>query len=146
MAKFYSKKTGGFYADELRAEYEAAGSWPIDAIELSDDHYSAMLKANSAGARIVTGDDGKPVALFPSDVEVSDSKAKAIRAQIADLLKSTDGIMARHRDEKDFATETTLSDAQIKALAEYRQALRDLPESPGFPNRSLPIPPSFIKE
>lgn len=42
MSKFYSKATGGFYPSELRADYEAAETWPADAIEITAAEESAL--------------------------------------------------------------------------------------------------------
>ncbi len=39
MAKFYSEKTGAFYASEFREDYEAAGTWPDDATEVTEEAY-----------------------------------------------------------------------------------------------------------
>ncbi|MGI4936563.1 MAG: hypothetical protein ACRYF5_07430 [Janthinobacterium lividum] len=35
MMKFFSPSTGGFYLASIRADYEAAGTWPEDAREIS---------------------------------------------------------------------------------------------------------------
>ena len=42
-------------------------------------------------------------------------------------------IRDRHRDQLDNGEATTLTEEQYQAWQAYRQALRDLPEQPGFP-------------
>ena len=42
-------------------------------------------------------------------------------------------IVERHRDQLDNGEATTLTDEQYRAWLGYRQALRDLPQHPGFP-------------
>lgn len=39
---YYSNTTGFFYAADLRADYEAAGSWPDDAREVSAEEEAAL--------------------------------------------------------------------------------------------------------
>lgn len=42
MRKFYAKSTGGFYAAEKQAAYEAAGTWPDDAVEVTPEEEAAL--------------------------------------------------------------------------------------------------------
>ena len=42
MKKFYSKSTGGFYPASKKTEYEAAGSWPVDAVEVTREEEAAL--------------------------------------------------------------------------------------------------------
>lgn len=49
----------------------------------------------------------------------------------------------RHRDELELLMETTLSGAQYTQLLQYMQALRDWPESEGFPLQP-PAAPDFF--
>lgn len=60
-------------------------------------------------------------------------------------LDSTQWPVARHRDEKDAGTTTTLSATQFAALLTYRQALRDWPAAAGFPDSAQrPAPPDWL--
>lgn len=60
-------------------------------------------------------------------------------------LTATDWLTFRHRDEQSAGISTTLTENQYKNLTSYRQSLRDLPASSGFPNIPLPAQPSFMK-
>lgn len=44
MKKYYSPTTRGFYAEELRADYEAAGTWPSDAYEVTTEEEVELRK------------------------------------------------------------------------------------------------------
>jgi hypothetical protein len=39
----FSPSTGHFYADDLRDAYEAAGTWPADGVEVSDDTWHTFI-------------------------------------------------------------------------------------------------------
>ncbi|WP_150694811.1 phage tail assembly chaperone [Pseudomonas fluorescens] len=49
------------------------------------------------------------------------------------VLLVTDGLVARHRDEQEEGSETTLVLTQYPELQAYRRALRNWPESGEFP-------------
>lgn len=49
MGWFVSESNSGFYHDGLRSNYEAAGGWPHDAIEISDDLYIDLRAGLDAG-------------------------------------------------------------------------------------------------
>lgn len=48
-------------------------------------------------------------------------------------LQATDGLVARHRDELEESSKTTLTAAQYTELQAYRRALRNWPEAGEFP-------------
>lgn len=52
MKKYFSISTGGFYIDVLRAEYEAAGTWPKDAVEVTPEEGVLLREALTSGATI----------------------------------------------------------------------------------------------
>jgi len=59
-----------------------------------------------------------------------ESRERALRDQ---TLLLTDSLVTRHRDELEAERSTTLSTDQYKQLQDYRQDLRDWPESEHFP-------------
>ncbi|WP_373020709.1 tail fiber assembly protein [Thiomicrorhabdus sp.] len=62
MKIFYSKKTGGFYPDELKSDYEIAGSWPSDAVELSELEQETYWKQNPpTGKKLGSDLNGRPI-------------------------------------------------------------------------------------
>ncbi|MBC8997741.1 hypothetical protein IAI51_14495 [Pseudomonas sp. N40(2020)] len=60
-------------------------------------------------------------------------------------LSSTEWWVTRHRDEQELGHGTTLKAQQYLELLEYRQALRDWPESSHFPSAiSRPSVPAWL--
>lgn len=64
---FYSPTTQGFYTTEIHGE-----DIPGDAVEISDAAHAALLTAQSAGQRIVTGSAGAPIAIDPPGPTAAD--------------------------------------------------------------------------
>lgn len=101
------------------------------AVELSDDEYSNLLKAQENGKQIIPGKNGRPTAVDPESLLTADEKkeraAAAVRASRDTLLLKTDILMLADCFEN-------LSDEDKKNYKNYRQYLRDIPQNPDFPN------------
>ena len=81
MTMYYSHTTGGFYPDHFREAYEKAGSWPDDAIALTDAEYTTLRTGLDEGKRIIMGANSRPALVNmqpPTLIEVKEAK----RAQI----------------------------------------------------------------
>lgn len=52
MDKVFSTTTRAFYAIDMRADYEAAGTWPADAIDITSNDEDKLRAAISIGAGI----------------------------------------------------------------------------------------------
>lgn len=120
---FYSPKSGGFYPTDLRAEYDEAGTWPDDAMEISAELHAELRVGLDSGKRIVVDDDGRLTLKEPLPPS-AESLARAARAQRDVLLAQTD-----YRVMPDYPQ----SDTARTAVLEYRQKLRDLPKQKQFP-------------
>lgn len=59
--------------------------------------------------------------------------AAQVRAVRDTRLEACTWIVERHRDQLDAGKATTLTPDEYQAWLTYRQALRDLPQQPGFP-------------
>src|SRR5690606_1536764 len=59
--KHYSATTNSFYAGSLRADYEAAGTWPADAVEVYGEVFAEFSAPSPAGMQRVGGPDGLPM-------------------------------------------------------------------------------------
>lgn len=134
---FYSQMAAGFFAEEIHGDRV-----PPDAVEISQDAYDALMRAQSDGMQIVANTDGTPVAL-PRTYSLAERAATA-RVQRDGALAATDWIVARHRDEMEAGDVLTLHPEQYAALQTYRQALRNITSQPGFPDVTLPAAPDFI--
>jgi len=74
----YSHTTSGFYPSDMRDDYEVAGTWPADAIELTEAEHSALRAGLSAGKRIDIGSAGRPVLVEPPSPSLESVRANAI--------------------------------------------------------------------
>jgi len=133
--KFYSPSEKGFFDTDVHGK-----DMPEDVIEISDETHAALLEAQSRGRIIDAGPDGTPIARDLNDQELSSGRRRA-RDQ---LLSETDWLVARHRDEKDAESDTTLTGEQFEALQAYRARLRALTQQPGWPRVSFPARPEGI--
>lgn len=70
---FYSATNNGFYPAELKDDYEAAGSWPDDVVEISDELYESLLDGQDNGQVITAGDDGLPELITPAIDHVAET-------------------------------------------------------------------------
>lgn len=62
-------------------------------------------------------------------------KAEQVRAERDQLIDETTWLVERHKEERERNTaSTTLTPDQYRALLDYRQALRDVPQQRGFPD------------
>lgn len=74
------------------------------------------------------------IAEYEPPVITDEQKWQSIRQQRDQKLSDTQWIMDRHSEQVAHGIQPTLTTTQIKAFAEYRQALRDLPQSVGNPD------------
>lgn len=97
MTKFFSKTTVGFYPADARSDYEVAGSWPVDAVEITDAEHAALLAGQSAGQRIVADATGKPIleaAVLPTLDELRVKVLNEARQLRVKLFSVVDGLQA----------------------------------------------------
>ena len=123
---------GGFFTD-----VDHGDKVPTDAVKLTPEEYRSLVDASTA-KEIVPGPDGRPIAIERRALPVTPEQRRSERDAV---LIATDGPVQRHRDEIETSTAPTLSKEQYIALLEYRQALRDLPQHPGWPDAPLPASP-----
>lgn len=71
--------------------------------------------------------------------EIRAAKMAAILGKRVDELSTSDWMIIRHQDELLAGATPTLTASKLKAVLDYRQALRDLPTADGFPECSLPV-------
>lgn len=59
---FYSASRNAFFPDVLKSDFEKAGSWPEDVVEISDDIYREFGQLIAPEGKIMAaGEDGLPV-------------------------------------------------------------------------------------
>ncbi|CAI8906959.1 phage tail assembly chaperone [Pseudomonas sp. IT-P395] len=83
--------------------------------------------------------------VLQAPVAVDQAPAPAERSWRQASLSATEWLVTRHRDEQELGRGTLLKAAQYLELLEYRQALRDWPDSAFFPaTDSRPSAPLWL--
>lgn len=129
---FFAASTMGFYNREVNGQ-----NIPNDAVQLQGNDYDALMAATAAGKTIMVDDKGYP---YAADMPLPDEPEMAV-------------LMREERDRRLLLTVDTmnpmrwddLSAEQKQAWKDYRVALLDVPEQPGFPyNIDWPVPPEAL--
>ncbi|KUM02938.1 tail fiber assembly protein [Chromobacterium subtsugae] len=122
-----------YFSPSLCGFFDAGSTiMPEDAVEIDDETYQTLLSAQAEGAVISTGDDGLPLAQ-PRSAMTLDEAAEQARRQRDLLLKDALAVLERHAGQTCFGIAPSLSEEQARGWALYAQALRDVPQQPGFP-------------
>lgn len=116
----------GFYAEGIHGD-----AIPDDAVKISDETYIALLDGQTDGKRMALNEDGTPD-LRDHPPPPDDLLAANARARRDGFLKETDWIVTQQQ-ERSLTGTGGMSDERFKAFANYRQALRDVPQQSGFP-------------
>lgn len=87
MGYVYRASTGGFYCDDLAAEYRKAGTWPGFFVRVSDDDYNNLMEGLAQGKIIVPNKQCYPV-LQERPVPTRDELIAAAEEKRRDLIKS----------------------------------------------------------
>ena len=128
----FSPSTKGFYTEAMHGN-----NIPQDVVEITAERHTALLAGQSAGHVITADKNGRPV-LEARKVPDDAHYAKHARKQRGSLLLECDWVVLPDvpMDEK------TRAD-----WIEYRQALRDVPAQPTFPQKiDWPTPPKSAKK
>lgn len=135
---YSSQQTRGFYDAALHAVM------PADVVEISAEYHAELMAGQSNGKVIEWGDDGLPVLADPQ-LPGPDELAAAERVWRDAQISLTDGVVARHRDEQEAGSETTITVEQYAELQAYRRELRDWPQGAQFPlAEHRPIAPPWL--
>lgn len=142
---YFSPSRLAFYPDSLRDVYEASPQgWPDDGVEVSSELYEQLYAEHLQGRVFCAGPDGEPMTKEP-DPPTPEQLAATERAWRGAQLNATDALVQRHRDELEDGANTTLSAEQYQELQVYRHALRQWPETEGFPSTDLrPVAPAWL--
>lgn len=60
MTMYYSPESNGFYPHDMKSLYDEAGSWPSDAVQITDDEYLHLLDGVQSGKNIGLDQNGRP--------------------------------------------------------------------------------------
>lgn len=138
MSRLYSPTTGNCYVKGLHAVI------PADTIEISTEVFDLVVGSPSLGKIRMHGDDGVPYLIDPP-FKPNGAEA-AERTWRDNQVIATEWVVIRHRDQQDMQLATTLQIKQFAELLQYRQALRDWPQSELFPvSEHRPVPPLWLE-
>ncbi|QDC38401.1 phage tail protein [Sphingobium fuliginis ATCC 27551] len=127
MPLYFSPAHAAFYDDGFHSII------PADALEISQARHAELMEEQGAGRIIAAGPDGLPITLDPP-APSTDHLLAWMRRRRNRLLAECD-----HTQMPD----VTLSEARREAWREYRQALRDLPETTtDLTAIEWPVPPA----
>ncbi|MFL7961625.1 phage tail assembly chaperone [Pseudomonas kielensis] len=136
---FYRAIDGGFYEPSIHG-----GMMPEDVVEISDSLYFELLKGQEQGKQIEPDRQGFPKLVDPPALTVAQLSNQERIWRDAELA-ATDPVVARHRDELEEGSATTLTEGQYVELQTYRRALRSWPEADGFPLiEHRPLKPAWL--
>ncbi|CAI8810379.1 Phage tail protein [Pseudomonas donghuensis] len=134
-----------FYLVELKDQYEAAASWPVDGVAITAERYAQVRAEESQGRVLCADSNGQPITVERPPLSV-EQLSVIERAWRDEQLAATDSLVARHRDEQEIG-QTTLSAEQYLALQVYRRALRSWPQAEVFPEVvARPAAPPWLAE
>lgn len=120
---FYSAKNNGFYSKALKRRYENSGSWPDDAVQLTDEEIDNYQGAQPPSGKILGADDsGRPVWVNPPEPtqeEIDAEKAKSEHSWVKSELNAVSIELMYHWTDDHRASHTE------QAWKDYAIALRD---------------------
>lgn len=107
--KFYSPSKNAFYAPEFQSDYEAAGTWPSDLVEVLEEDYASLQGVLSGGKTLSSDEDGNPIAIdapvLPPPVPqfVTMRQARLALLQVGKLQAVNDAVAAMSGENGDAA-------------------------------------------
>lgn len=82
MSYYYSPTTNSFYPHSMKESYDAAGTWPVNAVALNDEEYARFSGLPPEGMIRAAGADGLPSWLaLPPPSEEEQIAAVALKKQ-----------------------------------------------------------------
>lgn len=127
MKVWYSKSLRGWVNETDPVE---------DKVEISEETYHELMKGQESGKMIGTDENGYPILVeYPRRVPSPEKIALQVREKRNQLLAACDWIELPSASQR-------LSPEKIRSWLDYRQALRDITQSPNFPSVAFPDAPN----
>lgn len=123
-------------------------TWPHDLPDfpalLSAEDHTRILAELSTGRVLAADESGRPITLDPPTLSAQAMAAEARRRRDTEIA-AVRWLLDRDADEAALELPRTLTPAQIVTIRQHVQALRDVPEQPGFPaDIHWPVLPSEL--
>ncbi|WP_085683319.1 MULTISPECIES: phage tail assembly chaperone [unclassified Pseudomonas] len=139
MAIYFHAQTRGF--ELVDSPYPEP---PEGAVEITRAQYAELFAGQASGKVISASASGQPVLIDP--VISPQALASRERAWRDNVLQDTQWLVWRDAEELEVGEGTTLRTEEFKQLLAYRQALRDWPTDPEFPDvQARPVEPDWLE-
>ncbi|MGV2813539.1 tail fiber assembly protein [Enterobacter cancerogenus] len=140
MAVYFSAAENGFFDEAFKADYISAGTWPTDAIVISEQWYQYLLEGQRKGKVIVLNTYDQPVLTDPPapTKEQLNAEAEALKATLIAAASETISIL---KDAVDLGRATKDEEALLLAWREYRISLNRIDTS-NAPGIEWPVKPT----
>lgn len=119
---FFSKKDNSFYSDELRSDYQLAGTWPDDAELISERFYNHLIEGQSSGKIITQNSYGQPILSNPPPPTIEQVELEVGIKKTA-LMKEVSESISPLQDALDLGLATEEEKARLSSLKKYRVLL-----------------------
>lgn len=134
MIPFYSATTNSFYNSDWRKEYDEAGTWPADAIEVSEEIFLEFaLNDPPQGKMRAPNDVG-----MPSWVDIppltKEELAVIANSELSRLISLATQKIQTFQDAVDLGISTPEEEAALLSWKRYRVELSRLPNMAGWPS------------
>lgn len=144
--RYYSAASCSFVLESWREAYNTAGTWPVDAVEVTDEQWNTYGAGQIPEGR-QRGADAQGLPAWIEIVRTIEEQQASERVWRDRQLLASDPLVTRHRDELEAERPTSLRTAQYKQLQAYRLDLRDWPESEAFPDATRrPVEPDWLAD
>lgn len=139
MAIYFHAQTRGF--ELVDSPYPEP---PEGVVEITRAQYAELFAGQASGKVISASASGQPVLNDP--VISPQALASRERAWRDNVLQDTQWLVWRDAEELEVGEGTTLRTEEFKQLLAYRQALRDWPNDPEFPDaQARPVEPDWLE-
>ena len=133
MNAFFSPSRNTFFNSDWRDLYDAAGTWPADAIEVGTETFQEFAMGDPPmGKQRAAGEDGLPIWI---DVPSPTEEERLVRAvlEISRLLQLAALNIAPLQDAVDTDVATEAEIQSLKAWKLYRVSVNRVPSQNGYP-------------
>lgn len=122
MQAFFSPSQNVFLNPLWRGQYESAGTWPADAVEVDDEIFQKF--------GVDQPPEGKCRGVSPTGSPVWVDLPEPTTEELAVGIRMQRDLLLR---ESDWTQAADIPDTTKLPWREYRDALRDIPQQEGFP-------------
>lgn len=140
MNYIFSAKSNAFYPVSMQADYEAAGSWPSDGIEVSDGDFNLYSGYPPQGKILTSDDKGLPAWTdkpAPTKEQLIASAESFRQLSISTALQTISLLQLKLQVGRKL---TDAESAQVNSVLDYVDALQAVDTSKA-PNIVWPVVP-----